>query len=184
MASKSVTETPLGIEGIKKAIREIPDFPRPGINFYDVSTLFRDAAAFASAVERMARPFRDGAVDVVAGIEARGFVLGAALARELDLGFLMIRKLGKLPGETEGESYELEYGNARIEIQRDALDSGQRVLVVDDLLATGGTAAAAGRLIERLGGKVASYAFMIELKFLEGRSRLGDRKIFSLLEYE
>jgi len=183
MASKSATDTPLGIDEIKKAIREIPDFPRPGINFYDVSTLFREPAAFGSAVERMARPFRGGDVDIVAGIEARGFVLGAALARELDLGFLMIRKLGKLPGETEGESYELEYGNARIEIHRDALDSGQRVLVVDDLLATGGTAAAAGRLIERLGAKVASYAFMIELKFLEGRSRLGDREIFSLLEY-
>ena len=123
-------------------------------------------------------------IDVIAAAEARGFLFAPPLAMELGVGVVPVRKPGELPGKTIEYSYELEYGNARIEIHRDALDPGQRVLVVDDLLATGGTAAAAGRLIERLGGKVASYAFMIELKFLEGRSRLGDREIFSLLEYE
>lgn len=174
------------IDELKKTIREIPDFPRPGIRFYDVSTLFRHPAAFAAAIEQMVRPYQDGSqrVEVIAGIEARGFVIGAALARELKLGLVMIRKLGKLPGRTVEEAYELEYGSARIEIHSDAVAPGQRVLIVDDLLATGGTAAAAGRLIERLDAVVAGFAFMVELSFLDGRRRLGEHDVLSLLKYD
>ncbi len=174
------------IDELKKTIREIPDFPRPGIRFYDVSTLFRDPAAFSAAIEQMVRPYRDGSqrVEMIAGIEARGFVIGAALARELNLGLVMIRKLGKLPGRTVEEAYELEYGSARIEMHSDAVAPRQRVLIVDDLLATGGTAAAAGRLIERLDAVVAGFAFMVELSFLGGRGRLGDHEVLSLLKYD
>jgi len=184
MVSRSATDSPMQLSELKPTIREIADFPRPGINFYDLSTLFLDPRAFASAVSHLADPFRNDSIDAVAGIEARGFVVGAAMARELDLGMVMIRKPGKLPGETEAESYELEYGSSRIEIHRDAIEPGQRILIVDDLLATGGTAGAAGTLVERLGGSVASFAFMVELGFLDGRSRLGDRAIFSLLRYD
>lgn len=182
MDSKSAPEAAV-VERLKSRIREIPDFPRPGILFYDVSTLFRDPEGLASASAAVARPFRDDGIDSVAGIEARGFVLGAAVALDLQRGLTMIRKLGKLPGETVGESYELEYGNARIEIHRDAIRPGQRVLIVDDLLATGGTAAAAGRLVERLGGEVAGFAFLVELGFLDGRKRLDGHRVFSLLHY-
>jgi adenine phosphoribosyltransferase len=168
---------------LKQAIREVPDFPKPGINFYDVSTLFRDAHAFRSAIQGMCKPYRDQQIDLLAGIEARGFVLAAAMALELKLGLLMVRKAGKLPGETASESYSLEYGEAKIEIHADAIEAGQRVLVVDDLLATGGTAAATGRLVERLGGHVLGYAFMVELGFLPGRESLPEREIFSLLHY-
>jgi len=169
---------------LKKTIREVPDFPKPGINFYDVSTLFRDAKAFRASVEAMAAPYRERPLDLVAGIEARGFVLAAAMAHELGRGLLMVRKQGKLPGKTEGETYQLEYGEARIEVHADAVEPGQRVLVVDDLLATGGTAAAAGRLIERLEGNVLGYAFMVELGFLEGRALLAGKDVFSLLTYD
>jgi adenine phosphoribosyltransferase len=182
MDSKSAPDAQLAAE-LKCRIREIPDFPRPGILFYDVSTLFRDPAALARATAAVAEPFRGDGIDVVAGIEARGFVLGAAVALDLARGLAMIRKLGKLPGDTVGESYELEYGNAHIEMHRDAVQPGQRVLIVDDLLATGGTAAAAGRLVERLGGTVAAYAFLVELAFLDGRKRLAGREVFSLLHY-
>lgn len=183
MVSKSADDAEIPLAELRARIREIPDFPRPGILFYDVSTLFRDPVALASAAERLTRRFHGEAIDLVAGIEARGFVLGALAARELERGLVMIRKLGKLPGETVGESYELEYGNARIEVHRDAIAPGQRVLVVDDLLATGGTAAAAGRLVERLGGRVAAFAFLVELGFLGGRAKLGAHETFSLLQY-
>ena len=168
---------------LKQAIREVPDFPKPGINFYDVSTLFRDAHAFRNAIQGMCKPYRDQQIDLLAGIEARGFVLAAAMALELKLGLLMVRKAGKLPGETASETYSLEYGEAKIEIHADAIEAGQRVLVVDDLLATGGTAAATGRLVERLGGHVLGYAFMVELGFLPGRESLPEKEIFSLLHY-
>jgi adenine phosphoribosyltransferase len=171
-------------ERLKRTIRQVPDFPRPGINFFDVSTIFSNAEALSSAVELLADPFRERGIDVVAGIEARGFVLGAAIACRLGVGFVMVRKLGKLPGETEGESYELEYGHSRIEIQRDAFAGRERVLVVDDLLATGGTAAATARLVERLGGRIASFAFMVELGFLDGRSCLTGHEVFGLLRFE
>jgi adenine phosphoribosyltransferase len=168
---------------LKGVIREVPDFPKPGINFYDVSTLFRSPDALRSVVKQMADRFRDQKIDVIAGIEARGFVLGSAIACELGLGFILVRKFGKLPGETEGETYDLEYGTAHIEMHRDAVGHGERVVIVDDLLATGGTAAATGNLIRRLGGAVASYAFMVELDFLKGRERLKGDDVFSLIHY-
>jgi adenine phosphoribosyltransferase len=171
------------VSDLKKAIREMPDFPKPGVTFYDVAPLFRDAAAFHYAIERMVERFRGQPVDALAGIEARGFVLASAMAYDLGLGLILVRKLGKLPGQTEGETYRLEYGEAHIEIQRDSVRSGQRIVVVDDLLATGGTAAAAGRLIERAGGRLEGYAFMVELEFLGGRDRLGPTDVFSLLHY-
>ena len=172
------------VSDLKKTIREIPDFPKPGINFYDVSTLFREATAFHSAVERMVGRFRGQSIDALAGIEARGFVLASAMAYELGVGLVLVRKAGKLPGKTEEESYELEYGQASIEIHRDAVEPGQRIAIVDDLLATGGTAAAAGRLVERLGGRFEGYAFMVELGFLDGRQALGESNVFSLINYE
>jgi adenine phosphoribosyltransferase len=172
------------VADLKKTIREVPDFPKPGINFYDVSTLFRDAEAYRSAVERMVARFQGQPIDALAGIEARGFVLAAAMAYELGLGLVLVRKAGKLPAETESESYQLEYGEARIEVHRDAVQSGQRIVVVDDLLATGGTAAATGRLVERLEGRLEGYAFLVELGFLKGRSKLGDSAVFSLLQYD
>ncbi len=168
---------------LKKHIREIPDFPKPGITFYDVTTVFRHPEAYRSVVTRMAERYRGVKVDAVAGIEARGFVLGAAIALELGTGLVLIRKPGKLPWEREAEDYTLEYGTGRIEVHRDAVGPGQRVLVVDDLLATGGTAAAAGRLIERLGGTLEGFAFMVELGFLEGRKQLGSAGVFSLVQY-
>jgi len=172
------------IADLKKSIREIPDFPKPGILFYDVTTLFRNARAFRATIDRMVERYRGEKIDALAGIEARGFVLAAALAAELELGLILVRKAGKLPGETEGESYALEYGEARIEVHRDSVSAGDRVIVVDDLLATGGTAAATGRLLERLGAKVEGYAFLIELGFLDGRSQLQTDTVFALLQYD
>jgi len=172
------------VADLKKSIREIPDFPKPGINFYDVSTLFRDAEAFRSATERMVARFEGQPIDALAGIEARGFILAAAMAYALRLGLVLVRKSGKLPGETESEAYALEYGEARIEIHRDAVQPGQKIVVVDDLLATGGTAGAAGRLVERLGGQLEGYAFMVELGFLDGRRCLDEHNVFSLLHYD
>jgi len=172
------------VHDLKRAIREIPDFPKPGINFYDVSTLFRNPDAFSSVVHRMVERYRGERIDAVAGIEARGLVLSATIAHELGVGLILVRKPGKLPFEVDGEDYELEYGAARIEIHRDAVSPGDRVLVVDDLLATGGTAAAAGRLLQRLGAQVDGYAFMVELRSLRGRERLGSNSVFSLLQYD
>jgi adenine phosphoribosyltransferase len=172
------------VADLKKTIREIPDFPKPGINFYDVSTLFADPKAFRSTIERMVGRFQGQPINAFAGIEARGLVLAAAMAYELGVGLVLVRKAGKLPGDTEQESYDLEYGQAKIEIHRDAIEPGQRIAIVDDLLATGGTAAAAGRLIERLGGQLDGYAFMVELGFLNGRKALADHNVFSLIHYD
>ncbi len=169
---------------LKKMIREVPDFPKPGINFYDISTLLQDGPAFRTAVDQIVEQFQDQPIDALAGIEARGLVLAASMAYRMELGLILVRKSGKLPWKTESESYELEYGHAQLEVHRDAVRQGQRVLVVDDLLATGGTAAATGRLIERLGGRLQGYAFLVELGFLGGRDRLGDDQVFSLLHYE
>ena len=172
------------IEQLKSAIREIPDFPKPGIRFYDVCTLFREPRAFGAAVGALADPFRERPFDLIAGIESRGFVLGAALARELGLGFVMIRKAGKLPGKTVSEAFALEYGRDRVEMHVDAIGPGHRVLLVDDVLATGGTASAAVRLIRKAGGELRDVAFMIELDGLKGRSRIDGADVFSLIHYD
>jgi adenine phosphoribosyltransferase len=157
---------------LKDHIRSIPDFPKPGINFYDISTLLRDADAWQVAMGRMARAVRPHLPDLLAGIESRGFLIAAPLALKLGCGFIMVRKRGKLPGATVGQSYALEYGEDRVEIQADAVSAGQRVVVVDDLLATGGTLSAAVQLLRTRGAMVPAVAALIELTFLNGRSRL------------
>ena len=174
----------MGAAELKKIIREVPDFPKPGINFYDLTTVFRNAAAFRSALERMVSRFRGDRIDAIAGIEARGFVLASVMAYELGVGLALLRKPGKLPWEVEADEYSLEYGTAKLEMHRDAVGKGERVLIVDDVLATGGTAAAAARLVERLGASVNGYAFLVELGFLEGRKRLSPDNVFSLVHYE
>jgi adenine phosphoribosyltransferase len=171
---------------IKPLIRTIPDYPKPGIQFRDITTLLLDPDGVRSAVEQLAAPFVGGQIQKVAGVEARGFIFGLAVAMELDVGFVPIRKPGKLPWETAGEDYELEYGTDRVEIHRDAIQSDERVLLVDDLIATGGTAAAAVRVIERIGGVVEACAFVIELPDLGGRSRLetNGRRVLSICSFE
>jgi adenine phosphoribosyltransferase len=173
----------MDVEQLKQKIREVPDFPKPGINFYDLTTLFRDREGLRQSVEQMAEPYRADPPDAIVGVEARGFVLGSALAYELGCGFVLVRKPGKLPAGTVSEEFRLEYGSDRIEMHADALEAGQRVLVVDDLLATGGTAAAAGRLVDRTGARLTGYAFLVELDFLEGRKKLGSTPVFSVLRY-
>ena len=166
---------------LRAFVRDVPDFPTPGILFRDITPLLADPAAFAAAVEAMSEPFRSSAAEKVVGIEARGFMFGAAIARALGLGFVHARKPGKLPGATERVSYGLEYGSDGLEIHTDALSRGQRVLIVDDVLATGGTAAAASELVERLGARVAALSFLIELAALGGRSRLSGRPTGAVL---
>jgi adenine phosphoribosyltransferase len=168
---------------LKDHIRGIPDFPKPGIFFYDISTLLRDADAWQVAMGRMARAVRTHHPDVLAGIESRGFLIAAPLALKLGCGFVMLRKKGKLPGETVGLDYALEYGADRIEIQADAVTPGQRVVVVDDLLATGGTMAAGIALLRKLGAVVPAAATLIELTFLNGRSRI-DVPVEALMAYD
>jgi adenine phosphoribosyltransferase len=157
---------------VRSLIRTVPDFPKPGILFRDITTLLKDAAGFRSVVEELAAAYRDDGVDKVAGIESRGFIIGAALAYRMQAGFVPIRKAGKLPAENFGQDYELEYGADRLEVHRDAIEAGERVLLVDDLIATGGTAEAALRLIRIAGGTVAGCAFVIDLPDLGGRARL------------
>jgi adenine phosphoribosyltransferase len=164
-------------------IREVPDFPKPGINFYDVTTLLRDATGFRLAVDCMAAPFRSTGVEAVVGIESRGFIFAAPIARELGCGFVPVRKPGKLPAATLRQEYALEYGTDAVEIHADAVTSGQRVLVVDDLLATGGTMAATCQLLERLRATVCGVSFLIELRALGGRARLAGRLLESVIQY-
>jgi adenine phosphoribosyltransferase len=168
---------------LKALIRDIPDFPKKGILFRDITTLLRDGAAFDDLVKQMvtaARPFDAGQI---ACIESRGFLIGSPVARELSAGVIPIRKPGKLPGATLREDYALEYGTDALEVHEGAIEPGQRVLVIDDVLATGGTASAAGRLIARTGGRLAGFLFLIELSGLRGRERLGDAPIHSLITY-
>ena len=172
----------LSVADLTELIRDIPDFPEPGIVFKDITPLLAHADGLDSAIDRLAGPWRDAAVDVVVGIEARGFILGAAVARELGVGFVPIRKAGKLPGATVAQEYGLEYGSDTIEMHDDAIAPGARVLVLDDVLATGGTAAAAGEMIGRVGGEVVGYSFLIELTFLDGRAKLGDAEIDVVIE--
>jgi adenine phosphoribosyltransferase len=171
---------------IKALIRTVPDFPRPGVQFRDITTLLKDAAGFQAVVERFGDVYRGQQIDKIAGIESRGFVIGAALAYALGVGFVPIRKRGRLPAENFGQDYELEYGNDRLEMHTDGIRRGERVLVVDDLIATGGTAKAALRLIDMAGGVVVGCAFVIDLPELGGRKRLEERGIpmLALCEFE
>lgn len=166
-----------------KYIREVPDFPKPGILFKDITTLLKDPAALDTAVRRLADPYRNEGVSVVAGIESRGFILGAAVARDLGAGFVPIRKSGKLPSKTASASYVLEYGTDIIEIHTDAVAPGQRVLLLDDLLATGGTMEAAVSLVKGLGGQILGISFLIELTALHGRSKLKGENVTALVSY-
>ena len=171
------------MEHLKSKLRHVPDFPKPGINFCDITTLLKDPAGLSDAVEGLAEPFRDERVDLVVGIESRGFILGAAVADRLRAGFVPARKPGKLPAPAVRQTYELEYGSDALEIHEDGIEAGQRVLIVDDLLATGGTAGAARDLVKKTGGEMVGIAFLVELTFLDGRKRLGDTPIFVGLRY-
>ncbi len=164
-------------------VRNIPDFPQPGIQFKDITTLIGNGQAFGQVIDELAERYRDRQVDAVVGVESRGFIFSAPLALRLGVGLVPVRKPGKLPAETYQIEYELEYGRSALEIHRDALAPGSRVVVVDDLLATGGTIGAASQLIERAGGSVVELAFVIELTFLGGRERLAPRPVFSLIQY-
>ncbi|HEX6324361.1 MAG TPA: adenine phosphoribosyltransferase [Vicinamibacterales bacterium] len=172
------------MELLKQKIRAIADFPKPGILFYDVTTLLRDPDGFRQAIDAMSAPYEKGSIDLVVGIESRGFILGAAMADRLGAGFVPVRKLGKLPGRTVRESYSLEYGTDSLEVHDDAIEKGQRVLIVDDLLATGGTAAAVTKLVKKLGGQVVGLAFLVELDFLPGRRKLEGEHLHVVLHYE
>jgi len=168
---------------LKQHIRHVPDFPKPGILFYDITTLLRDPQGYQATVDRLSAPYLGEQIDAVVGIESRGFILGAAVAQRLGAGFIPIRKPGKLPAKSIRESYDLEYGKDALEIHEDAVTPGQRVLVVDDVLATGGTAAAATQLVHKLGGELCGLAFLIELLFLNGKAKLDGEKVFSVLQY-
>lgn len=168
---------------LKSYIREVPDFPVPGINFYDITTLLKSPSGLRLAADAFGDLFAGLDVDAVAGIESRGFLFGPLLACRLNAGFVPIRKPGKLPAETAGHDYSLEYGTDRLEIHRDAVREGAKVLVVDDLMATGGTAAAAGALVRGLGAEVLAYGFLIELSFLKGRERLDGARVEAVLSY-
>ena len=168
---------------LKSHIRHVPDFPKAGIVFYDITTLLRQPTGFRETIDALASPYLDANVDLVVGIESRGFILGAAVAERLGAGFIPIRKPGKLPARAFSESYELEYGQDAIELHEDGVDLGQRVLIVDDVLATGGTAAAAVRLIKRAGGHLYGLAFLIELSALAGRGKLPGETVHSVLTY-
>lgn len=168
---------------IKSLIREVPDFPKPGILFYDITTLLKDGPGLRKVVDSLVSGYKDRKVDVVVGIEARGYFFAPAVALALGVGFVPVRKPKKLPCEVEFWEYALEYGTDRLEIHRDAIESGQNVLIVDDVLATGGTAAAVARLVEKLGGRIAGYGFVIELDFLSGRKLLPHYEVQSLVHY-
>jgi len=170
-------------EELRAKIREVPDFPKPGILFYDITTLLKDAAAYREAIKLMLDPYRTEPVDVVIGMESRGFIFSAPMAIELNAGLVPVRKLGKLPAETISVEYALEYGSNTLEIHRDAIQPGQKVLIVDDLLATGGTVQGTIELVERLKGEVVGLAFLVELEFLNGRERLGGRRVTSVIRY-
>src|SRR2546430_2891459 len=174
----------MNVADLKPKIRDIKDFPTEGILFKDVTTLLKDGPAFRYVIDTLVRRYQQERVDVVVGIESRGFIVGGALAHQLNAGFVPVRKLGKLPGKTIEVEYELEYGRDALAMHEDAIKPGQRVLAVDDLLATGGTMGATLRLVEQLGGRVVGVAFMIELGFLKGRDKLRNYPLHSLITYD
>ena len=171
-------------EHLKKLIREVPDFPKKGILFYDITTLLKDKVGFATLIDAFSEHYLETKVDLVLGMEARGFIFGPALAYRLNAGFVPVRKPGKLPAATAKYDYALEYGTNTLEIHKDAIQKGQRVLIVDDLLATGGTAEATAKLAESLGGEIAGLGFVVELDFLNPRAKLEQYDVFSLLHYD
>jgi adenine phosphoribosyltransferase len=171
------------VDDLKKLIRTVPDFPKPGIQFYDITTLLKHPYGLRTTIDRLVALIDDPNVDTVIGMEARGFIFAPALAYRLKAGFVPVRKPRKLPAETESISYALEYGTDTLEIHKDAVGEGSRVVIADDLLATGGTARAVVDLVERLGGTVAGLAFVVELTFLKGRERLTGHKVSSLIQY-
>ena len=171
------------MDDLKTKIRHVPDFPKAGILFYDITTLLQDPTGFHSAIDSLALPFTDQGIDIVVGVESRGFIFGAVVADRIAAGFSPVRKPGKLPSTCVRETYDLEYGTDSLEIHDDAVKKGQRVLIVDDLLATGGTARAATALVKRLGGQVHALAFLIELVALNGRAKLAGETVHSVLKY-
>ncbi len=173
----------MSADDLRAKIREVPDFPKPGILFYDITTLLKDREAFRGAIDLLVAPYRDQRIDIVVGMESRGFIFSAPMAYTLGVGFVPVRKLGKLPAETMSVEYALEYGTNTLEIHRDAITPGQRVLIVDDLLATGGTVSGTIDLVRRLGGDVVSLAFLVELRFLKGRERLRGYDVHSIIQY-
>jgi adenine phosphoribosyltransferase len=172
------------VDRLRSLVRDVPDFPQQGIVFKDITPLLGDEVAFSTAIDMIVVHFGRGNVDKVVGIEARGFILSSPVAYHFGAGFVPVRKAGKLPWESEAEEYELEYGTETLEIHRDAFIPGERVLIVDDVLATGGTAQATARLVERLGAKVVGIAFLIELRFLKGREKLEGYEVLSLLSFD
>ncbi len=172
------------MDDLKKLIREVPNFPKPGINFYDITTLLKDPAGFKMVIDRLGDAFTGTTVNKIVGIEARGFIFGPALAYRLSAGFIPVRKPNKLPAQKTQVTYALEYGQDTLEIHTDAIEKGETVLVVDDLLATGGTAYAVADLVQRLGGHLAGFGFVVELEFLHGRERLAGYDVVSLIKYQ
>ena len=168
---------------LKQHIRSVPDFPKPGILFYDITTLLRDPHGFRTTIDMLSAPYRNQGIDLVVGIESRGFILGAAVAERLGAGFIPARKPGKLPAKALKEHFDLEYGRDALELHEDAIETGQRVLIVDDVLATGGTAAATVRLVRKSGADLHGLAFLIELLFLDGKQQIAGEKVFSVLQY-
>ena len=169
---------------LKSLIREIPDFPKPGILFYDITTLLKDKLGYATLIDQLSEQYVGKDIDLVLGMEARGFIFAPALAYRLNAGFVPVRKPGKLPAETAKVSYDLEYGSNTLEIHKDAIQKGQRVIIIDDLLATGGTAEATVKLAKSLGAEVAGLGFVVELDFLKGRDKLKGLDVFSILNYQ
>jgi len=184
MAESASVKVDSSCEHLKKLIREVPDFPKKGILFYDITTLLKDKVGFASLIDAFSEHYLETKVDLVLGMEARGFIFGPALAYRLNAGFVPVRKPGKLPAATARYDYALEYGTNTLEIHKDAIQKGQRVLIVDDLLATGGTAEATAKLAESLGGEIAGLGFVVELDFLNPRAKLKQYYVFSLLHYD
>ncbi len=179
-----MNQTTASMPDLKSLIREVPDFPKPGILFYDITTLLKDKDGLRATIDALTAHYRGKKIDTVIGIEARGFIFGPAVAYALGTGFVPVRKPKKLPSSTISIEYQLEYGFDALEVHKDAIDSGQNVLIVDDVLATGGTAHAVAKLVEKTGGRVAGLGFVLELAFLHGREKLAGYDVFSLLKYE